>query len=143
MTKTFRKPDLNAPRYRPNRLNLLNKKFCNEFREANPETTLTDDQIKQIVYEYNGLLWETALQCRDGVELPEGLGHIFIGCCPPKKTKNIDFARSRELGVTVQHQNWETDGTVGKIFYSNFESANKFRFTSCGAFPLPSSFAKQ
>ena len=47
--KEFRKPDLNAPRYRAQRQTILNKEFYKEFREANPKYSyLSDKEIKNI-----------------------------------------------------------------------------------------------
>lgn len=127
MNKTFKKPDLTAPRYRPKKLNLTNLDFYNKFIEENPKyASLSMEQFKQIITTFNGEIWKTAVNERDGIELPEQLGFIFIGSCPRKKS-NIDFSKSSELGVSIQHQNWESDNFTAKIFYTNYETKYKFR----------------
>ena len=56
------------------------------------------------------------------------MGVSFIANCTwgkNKKINNIDFGKSRELGITVTHQNWDSNNKLMKIFYSNF--GNRFR----------------
>ena len=44
---------------------------------------------------------------RDGVELPDSLGYIFIGTCPAAKTVNTNYALSKEYGKVLQNKNWK------------------------------------
>lgn len=127
--KTFKKPDLNAPRFRPKRHNILNNDFCKKFRSENPRFAhLSNEQIKTIVKASNGKLWTTVIQQRDGVEFPEQLGYLFIGSCPRKKGENTDYNRSLQYGVKIQHRNYESDQYTAKIFYTNYETKYRFRF---------------
>lgn len=127
MAKEFKKPDLNAPRFRPKRLNLTNKDFYNKFIEEHPKHAhLTFDQFKQVITLFSGKIWESVIKDRDGVELPEQLGYIFIGSCPRKKS-NVDFKKSNEYGVVLQHQNWESDDYAAKVFYTNYETKYRFK----------------
>lgn len=127
MPKTFKKPDLNAPRYRPKKLNLTNVSFYEKFIEDHPKySSLTVDQFKDIIKVFNGKIWETVIKERDGVQLPEQLGYLFIGSCPRKKS-NVDFNKSSNYGVVLQSQNWESDDYLAKIFYTNFETKYRFK----------------
>lgn len=127
MPTTFKKPDLNAPRYRPKKLNLTNAEYYNKFLDENPKhASLTADQFKQIITVFNGKIWQTAVDERDGVELPEQLGYIFIGTCPRKK-HNVDFKKSEMYGYVLQSKNWESDDYLAKIFYTNFETKYCFK----------------
>jgi hypothetical protein len=127
--KTFNQPDLNAPRFRPKRYNILNNEFCKRFRDDNPKYNhLSNDQIKDIVKTGNGHIWRSTIDHRDGIEFPEQLGYLFIGTCPRKKTDNIDYVKSLEYGRKLQNQNWESDQYVAKIFYTNYETKYRFRF---------------
>lgn len=129
MLKEFKKPDLNAPRFRPKKLNVLNKDFCETFRRQNPKHRhLSIEQIKQIVTTMNGLIYQTVIDKRDGVELPEQLGYLFIGTCPRKISDNIDYQKSINYGRKIQNQNWESDQYTAKIFYTNFETKYRFKF---------------
>lgn len=126
MSKPFRKPDLSAPRFRGKRLNILNAQFCEAFRKEHPKYAhLSNQDIKDIIHNVNGKLWQTVIDERDGVELPEQLGYIFIGSCPAKKM-NKDYKTSKELQQLIQHRNWESDNYLAKIFYTNYGS--KYRF---------------
>jgi hypothetical protein len=127
--KPFRKPDLNAPRFRPKRHMIVGKKFYNDFRTEHPQYAyLTDQQILETITTFNGIVWQQVLDTRDGVELFENLGVLFIGACPRKKFSNPDYKKSAELGFLVQHKNWETDEQVGKIIYTNYDKRYKFQF---------------
>lgn len=129
INKEFRRPNLNAPRYRPTKLNLTNNDFYQEFISANPKyKSLSAEKFKSIIKTFNGKIWENVVSYRDGVELPEQLGYLFIGTCPRKTQKeNIDFAKSMELGVKVTNKNWESDNYLAKIFYTNYETKYSFR----------------
>jgi hypothetical protein len=127
VAKEYKKPDLNAPRYRPKKLNLTNIDFYKRFIEENPKyASLSIEDFKNIIKTFNGLIWETVIDERDGVQLPEQLGYIFIGSCPRKKS-NVDFKKSEHYGTVLQNQNWESDQFIAKIFYTNFETKYRFK----------------
>jgi len=124
--KEFRAPDLNAPRFRPKTLNLLNVASHKKFIEKHPNRAdLKLSTFKNIVHAFGGIFWNTVIEERAGVELPEGLGTIFVGSCPAKKGPNPDYKASKECGKLVQHKNHDTDGMVAKIFYSNYNCKYK------------------
>jgi hypothetical protein len=127
MSKQYKKPDLKAPRFRPKKLNLTNAGFYEQFLKDNPKhSDLSVSQFKEIIKMFNGKIWNAVVDYRDGVELPEQLGYLFIGSCPRKKS-NVDFKKSEHYGVVLQNQNWESDQYVAKIFYTNFETKYRFR----------------
>lgn len=128
MATTYKKPDLNAPRYRPKKLNLTNVNVYNKFIEENPRfSSLTATQFKEVISTFNGKIWQHVIDHRDGVELPEQLGYLFIGTCPRKHGDNPNYKVSNEYGKKVQNQNWESDQYVAKIFYTNFETKYRFK----------------
>ncbi len=130
MNNKFNKPDLNAPRYREKRLGLLNKKTIDEFKDKYPLYSKIDDsKLKDIIKLYNKKLWNAVIEFRDGVELPNSLGYLFIGTCSPAKytKQNINYAKSTKHGKLLQNNNWETDGNLGKIFYTNASVKYKFK----------------
>jgi hypothetical protein len=123
----YKKPDLNAPRYRPKKLNLTNVNSYNKFLEEYPHIErISIQKFKEVIETFNGKIWQSVIENRDGVELPEQLGYVFIGTCPRKKS-NVDFHKSAEYGVKLQNQNWESDQYLAKIFYTNYESKYKFK----------------
>lgn len=141
--KPIRKPDLNAPRYRAKRTNILNAKFYNAFREAHPKYSyLTDKDIKKIIQEVNGKIWQTAIDKRDGVELPERLGYIFIGSCPAKKSLNKNYFLSTQLEQVIQHRNWESDSYLAKIFYTNYGFKYNFQYSKLWGFSATRNFSR-
>lgn len=128
MAIKYNKPDLNAPRYRPKKLNLTNQEVYQKFLDENPRFgTLTVTQFKDVIKTFNGKIWNKVIDSRDGVELPEQLGYLFIGSCPRKINDNPDRVKSMQYGIKVQNQNWESDQFVAKIFYTNFETKYRFK----------------
>lgn len=127
--KEFTKPDLNAPRFRSKKHNILNKGFYKAFREKYPKYShLTDKEIKQVIVDFNGRIWETVIDNRDGIELPEQLGNVLIGSYPKKVHDNTNYYLSGILGYHVQNTNFESDQYVAKIYYTNSENKYNFKF---------------
>jgi hypothetical protein len=141
MINNFKKPDLNAPRYREKRLGILNKETIKEFKDKKPlYSDIDNNKLKKIIKLYNVKLWNAVIDHRDGVELPDSLGYLFIGTCPSSKTVNPNYALSHEYGKILQNKNWETDGNLGKIFYTNWSTKYRYknrelwRFVACREF---------
>jgi hypothetical protein len=130
INKDFKKPNVKGPRFRPEVFQVMNKDLFNKFKEKHPKyKDLDNSTLRKIGKKFNILFWETVIDSRDGVQLPEGLGYIFIGTCQKSKNKkNIDFANSKKYGQLITQNNWGTDGKLAKIFYTNY--ANKYRFVN-------------
>jgi hypothetical protein len=121
MMKTFKKPDLNAPRYRQKCVQLLSTNLYKKFKAKYPEHDISYNDFKKIIHTYNIKLREAIMEYRDGVELPESLGYIFIGSCAPISTRlNVDYGKSIKYGVLTTHKNWNSDSRLMKIFYTNY-----------------------
>lgn len=127
MAKPFKKPDLNAPRFRPKKLNLTNADMHEAFLAAHPKHQVSLSEFKEVISVFNGKIWQNVIERRDGVELPEQLGFLFIGSCPRKKGENTNYKQSAEYGVKIQNRNWESDQFTAKIFYTNFETKYRFK----------------
>ena len=141
--REFKKPDVTAPRFRPKAHHLLNKEFFAEFRERYPKyKDLTNKELSAIVNSCNKLFWDTVFDKRDGVQLPDELGYIFVGTCPASKKKNIDFGKSSKYGYIVTNNNWDTDGKLGKIFYTNYANKYKFINRECWSFNACRTFSR-
>jgi hypothetical protein len=139
--KEFKKPDLKAPRYRPEVHSILNKKFFDSFRKKHSKyKNYTDVELRSIIKQFNKLVYNTVIEKRDGVQLPETIGWLFIGTCQTSKKKNIDYAKSNKYGVTVTNNNFDTDGKLAKIFFTNNAPKHKMKnrefwgFTACREF---------
>lgn len=127
--KEFKGPNLTAPRFRATTLAFDNAKTLEEFKVKYPHhSDLELQTFCNIIKTFNGMLWQTVIDYRDGIELPESLGHIFIGTCSAPKKINIDYKASAEHGFKVQNRNWETDNKLAKIFYTNYYQ--KYRFAN-------------
>lgn len=127
MMTQIKKPNLAAPRFRPTRHNVLDQDLLKRFRDKFPQyKEISDSKLREIIAVFNENLWQTSVTYRDGAELPEGLGYIFIGSCPSPKKFNADYSVSLQLGARLRHRNFESDNFLAKIFYTNY--ANKYKF---------------
>jgi hypothetical protein len=139
--KQIKKPDVTAPRFRPEVHNVLTKEFFKAFRKKHPKFKDVDIEVlRSIAKTFNRTVFQTVIDTRDGVQLPESIGWLFIGTCQQSKKKNIDFAKSHMYGVTVSNNNWATDGKLAKIFYTNYAPRIKMKnkeywsFVACREF---------
>ena len=143
MGKEYRAPDVKAPRFRQSGHNVINKDFVKRFKEKYTKyKDLKESDIRSIIKKFNEAVCENVIDNRDGINLPEGLGHLFIGSCNLLRNQNIDFAKSLKYGMTVNLKNWETDGKIAKIFYSSYSSKYKFEFRECWSFKACRNFKR-
>lgn len=125
--KGYKAPDLNASRLRKPVKKILSKEFFKDFREKHPElSSLDDNTIKKIVYTFNENIWKQVIECRDGVELPENLGYVFIGTCDFNKDTNVNYGLSVKHNQEIKNRNLESDSKLAKIFYTNYQTKYKF-----------------
>jgi len=139
--KEFKSPDLKAPRYRPEVHTIMNKEFFESFKKRHPKYKDLDNvELRKIVKYFNNTLYQTVIDTRDGVQLPEQIGWLFIGTCQSPKKQNIDFVKSKKYGVAVTNKNWETDGKLAKIFFTSYALKHKMKnrefwsFVACREF---------
>lgn len=126
--KEFKKPDLKAPRFRPEVYSVLNKEFFENFKKKYPKyKQYSESTLREIIKSFNKTVYETVIDKRDGVQLPETIGWLFIGTCQQSKKRNIDFAKSHKYGVTVTNNNFETDGKLAKIFFTSYAPKHKMK----------------
>jgi hypothetical protein len=139
--KEFNKPDVKASRYRPEVSTILNKEFFENFKKTHPKyKNLDDSMLRKVIKRFNQVLYQKVIDTRDGVQLPEQIGWLFIGTCQQSKKDNIDYAKSKKYGIKVTNNNWDTDGKLAKIFFTNYAPKHKMKnrefwgFTACREF---------
>ena len=139
--KEFKKPDVTAPRFRPAVYNVLNKEFFESFKKKYSKYKDLDNlDLKNIIKKFNYAVYNKVIDVRDGIQLPESIGWLFIGTCQQSKKQNINYAKSLKYGVSVSNNNWETDGKLAKIFFTNHAPKHKIKnrefwgFTACRNF---------
>lgn len=131
----FKGPDVKAPRFRQKTVNIIDDNFFKNFKEKYPKyKNITKTELHKIMKIYNQTVWKEVIETRDGVQLPEGLGSLFIATCKPSKKQNIDYGKSKKYGVKVSNNNWATDGKLAKIFYTSYYTSFKFRNRECWGF---------
>jgi hypothetical protein len=128
------KPNLNGPRHRSPRYNSVSNEVIDKIAESEDSLVKDVKQIKKIILETNKAIAQTIIDYRDGIELPDQLGYIFLGTCQPKIRKNVDFKTTKHYLKVIQHRNWESDNYLAKIFYTNYETKYRFKHHDVWAF---------
>lgn len=126
----MRKPDPTGPKYLTNYHQTVNVAFCKRFKEKYPKYSHYPNQaLMDFIWRHNQAIQDKVINYRDGIELQGEVGKLFIGMVPPSKKKHLGICwhKSVALGITVYHKNHETDGQMGRIFYSNFGTRYKFQ----------------
>jgi hypothetical protein len=139
--REFNKPNVKASRYRPEVYSLLNKKFFDKFKNKYPKYKgMTNLELRNIIKKFHEHVYNTVIEKRDGVQLPEQIGWLFIGACESSKKRNVDYAKSNKYGVEISYNNWNTDGRLAKIFFTSNAPKHKmknrefWRFVGCRNF---------
>ena len=108
-------------------LNILTPKDLAEFKKKFPQyKKIPDTKLKSIIKTLNINTWKQTIENRDGVELQEGLGYLFIGSCAHPTGRNINVPLSLEHGKKLKNMNLGSDSYLAKIFYSSFASKYKY-----------------
>lgn len=120
--------DLKAPRFnkRKFRFNVINKDLFNEWKSS---TGYKKDFafFRQVWIKIAEKMIEKVLEERDGIRMGSGLGDIYVGMVPQCKKRAIDYKTSREIGKIVYHENWNTNGKLGKIIYATSDRPYAYR----------------
>jgi len=133
--KEYKEPDVKGARFRQKSVNIINEAFIKEFKDKYPKyNDLSKAEVDKIIRLFNETVWKEIIENRDGVQLPEGVGIMFIATCKSPLRQNIDFVKSKKYGVTVTNNNWETDGKLAKIFYTNYNTSFRFQNRECWGF---------
>lgn len=113
------------------------------MRRENPELKpFSDSILRNVIKESNEQIYRDMLEYRDGIELPESLGYCFIGTCPKKIAVNIDYKVSHDHALKIEHRNWESDNYLAKIFYTNYETKYRFKFSDLWTFSAGRNFKR-
>ncbi len=114
-----KKPDVKAPRCRKKVITTINQEIFKEFKDKYPKYGSLDyDVFREIIEHHSGEIWKTVINTRDGVKLPENLG-VLVGASCTKRGGAFYKSYSTEGGEKKQ-LNLNTDGYLGKIFYTNY-----------------------
>lgn len=148
----FRKPDVKAPRFRKRVKYVISNDFLDKFRRRFPEHRLIKHEMfSEIMQVFHDQLIQGIIDNRDGIELPEGLGFIFVATCQKAKKPKIDYKASIAANRKITFQNWESDNRLMKIMYSNtavkYKLSNKqvwgFRVCRSGRLTISNRYRQQ
>jgi len=118
--KIYHKADKKAPRFRTNYSLVVNQAWLKKLKKQFPELPLSGKDIHKIIDTFHMLCRKVITETRDGLQLPEQLGHIFIGAFKPK---NEDPMRQIAIyGKRKPVPIWSC-----KVFYTTYGSKYPFK----------------
>lgn len=138
-------PDPRAPKYRAKSLHILTPTFYNKFYKQYPQykDTFGTSVFLDVLTAYGKATIQAVVDNREGADLPQRLGVLFLGTCPtPKVRFPQDYSRQAE-GIATRYHNWDTDNKLLKIFYLNFQKRYNFTHKSLWGFMGSTDFRKK
>ncbi len=140
----YSKPNLKAPRFRRKRYNVISNDFIKRLKNKYPKSkNLKIADIRNIIGEFNEFMWNTVINTRDGVELPNNMGSIFIGSCQRPTKFNKDYNKSEDYKTDIRHRNFHSDEKLAKIFYSNYSKKYLFKNRDLWSFIAHRNFSRK
>lgn len=109
--------DLKAARFNPRlfRKHIVTPELHQNWKKTT-ENKLNFLKFRSIWDEIASAIKNGVYEERDGVRLT-GLGDMYIGYVPGKK-RPVNYKLSKEFGKRIYHENWHSDGKIGKIIYA-------------------------
>lgn len=133
-----RKRDPNAKQMKRREFSVIDKDFVANFlakyphhRVMYPKANFSKrdmaERMRSLMEKINAKFRQVCLTERDGIELPENFGTIFIGAIPNAEFC-IDRKESTKLGRRVYHKNWDTDGLLAKIYWcQDYQGKSRYK----------------
>ena len=133
----------NLPRARVEYTGALNKKFCHLIRKNNHSMKdYSNPMIRDIARSYNEKVKDYIMENRDGVELAQSLGRLFI-VSYKSKAKYKDQKSSKEEGREVYFKNPETEGMNCKIMHTVYRQKYVFLNSRLYGFKAMQQFSRK
>lgn len=117
--REYNKVDRKAPRFRLSKYRYiaLNRELFENFKIKYPEIQLDYLKFKELIISINEEFVNIAMEERDGVILPCGMGKISLELFPPKVRPDNESIIGNQ-GIPATHFNFQSGGFVGKILWT-------------------------
>jgi hypothetical protein len=124
-TEVFNAPNVKAPRFRVG----YEIPRLADFRKQYPEyKNMSKKQMNDILRMFGEMIWEGVINHRDGIDLPERMGVIFVTAIKVKKPTIVNYALSAKCGKKIYSNNLKTDGHIAKISFNNADARYNYVF---------------
>ena len=133
----FNEPNRKGPRFRRNLKKVINPEFLKRLKKEHRDLSLSNKDIRLIMDTFHQLCKDVICETRDGLELPEQLGVIFIGAMKPKNPL------MNERKAHIFKKNFPIPGWLCKIVYSNYSTKYKFKNAMFWGFEAGRTLKKQ
>jgi hypothetical protein len=126
MARPIKENNRKAPRFRRSKgaYCVISRELFKRYKDKYPTSRITYEEFSGFLLEHIDLLTEEVSTSREGIRLPYSIGSFFVGACRPKESP-LDFKKSLEYGIEVKANNFETDGLIASIFFTNYHGRYK------------------
>jgi len=140
---SYKTPNINKSRVKRKATRIMNAASLSEFKKEYPEyKEITLTEFNTIIKQFNKNIVEEISISRNGIALPELIGHILIMSFPrSKKKRAINFGESNKTGVLTYYRNLDTDDRIGKIVY--YTGKHSVRYSHLWGFTATKSFKQK
>lgn len=117
-------PDRSAPRFRYNTKKVIDQEFYKKLNKEYPDLCFKHTDVKKIMDTFHDLCKDVIANNRDGLDLPEQIGTIFVA----QFKKDIIKSKNEFYKQLFSDSSWEwkTGQHICKILYIN--SLQKYKF---------------
>ena len=117
--------ELQLPRFRKSKKVAIDSEFVKHLRKTNPNLVRGESltEISKLLEMFKKELCEKVKDNRFGVDIPNGLGRMFVGACEKNHSVKPNYSNT-------ENKRNESDRFLAKIFYTTFE--NNHTFTNRG-----------
>jgi nucleoid DNA-binding protein len=130
-------PNKKAPRIRNGSLRIMDITRLRKFIKLHPEYKgMTIREFGSVIKAFNQEILNDLIENRDGVVLPENLGHLQIKNVKYRNAKLIDYGKSIKHNKVLHFKNWDTDGTFAKVIYKSHYRNRFIKFYRFWTFKL-------
>ena len=125
-------PALKLPRCRFKSKSIIDDVFIKDVKAKINDETVDSKMIRSVIKSFNLKICDTIVKERDGIDLPEDLGVIFVASKKyhRKGMYSQDPTVYKKTGQNIDFTNLHTDGLIADIIYTNHHS--NFTFASKG-----------
>ncbi len=131
--------NLKIPKHVTKKKNFSNTSTFKNFKDEYPEHSNVETKVLlNIINHFNNVIHNTIINERYGVQLPEGLGIIYLAACD--KPDNLKYYYNDGNKIIEKKDSLEADELLLKIFYTNngkgYKIANSqlWGFEACRSF---------
>jgi hypothetical protein len=136
--------DLKGPRFnrRKYRENIVSEELWKAWKETTGRKE-SFEEFRSVWHKIAEVMVDNIIEERDGIRMANGMGDVYLGYIPNIRKVMVDYKASMEYNKIIKHENWDSNGKVGKIIYGTSGRRYIFRLGGWWGFSACRNFKKR